>query len=111
MPLRQVLYLSLSPDNFYFFFTHIYLSLKIGPLIRSLGLCVTSTVRERVFLNILQDLKEDTEKKINYYKENNYLKMVNWEHVKKLVGSQDLEDRIKRLDDDLNKREEIEMYT
>lgn len=86
-------------------------AILIGPLVRSLGLSVTSTVRERVFLNILQDLKEDTEKKINYYKNNNYLKMVNWESVKELVGSNDLETKIKRLDDDLNKREEIELYT
>ena len=82
-----------------------------GPLIRTLGLCVTSTVRERVFLNILQELNEDTVKKINYYKENNYLKMVNWDNVKNLVGCNDLETKIKRLDDELNKREEIEAYT
>ena len=35
-----------------------------GPLIKSLGLCITSSVRDRVFLNFLEGLKEDTERKI-----------------------------------------------
>ena len=37
--------------------------------------------------------------------------MVNWDNVKNLVGCNDLETKIKRLDDELNKREEIEAYT
>jgi hypothetical protein len=36
-----------------------------GPIIKSLGLCVISNVRQKVFVNFLQSLKEDTIRKIN----------------------------------------------
>ena len=77
------------------FLTLIINGTTTGPIIRSLGLCTISIVRERVFVNFLESLKLKAEKKIIAMKTNNYLRMVNWNSVKELVGLTEYEVKIK----------------
>ncbi|EGR30426.1 sodium hydrogen exchanger family protein, putative [Ichthyophthirius multifiliis] len=79
-----------------------------GPLIKGLGLCVNYNIREKVYLGFLQNLKLESERKIQFLKGNSYLKMVNWNILKDLVGLEDFHLKIKQIQEEVQKREKEE---
>ncbi|EGR30581.1 sodium hydrogen exchanger family protein, putative [Ichthyophthirius multifiliis] len=83
-------------------------STTAGVLIKSLGLCVISNVRQKTFMYFLEGLKEDTIRKMNLLKNNQYLQMVNWNGVKDLIGIPEYEKKIQQIEVDIQKREKEE---
>jgi hypothetical protein len=69
-----------------------------GSLVSYLGLCVKTSVQERVYLMFIQNLCLEIEKKIGDLKKEKNTLYINWEQIEKMSGLEEYKDLIKRLE-------------
>ena len=68
-----------------------------GSLVSYLGLCVKTSVQERVYLMFIQNLCFEIENKIDDLKKDKSGVLINWEQIEKMSGLEEYRELIKKL--------------